>query len=270
MGFKVISKRCEKTSQSQTAVLSHLDSRTKATEAGKIYEEIFSPHVVIFLPLNRLRLLGTSKAMGDNRYTEINWNRLLKRLSACAAKWFLQEECLHREDVLPATAMSAVELTNNIVSEFIKGRIKWDQSTGEEGLFRVIRVAMKRDFLDLVKTGRAYKKTDVLDVFSREGDTIEGHRKAPVLENLPDPTDSGFYCMDAAFTSAVIYPLIGNDIELKEFVDAVLYCGCLKREDIATVLGVSPQEVTNRQRRLRLALAPWYSRVQASSKPTGH
>lgn len=208
--------------------------------------------------------------MNDNRFAGINWERLLKRLTACAASWFLKEGCRHADDILPATGMSAEDLARSAVLEFIRGGIKWDQSTDEEGLYRVVLTAMKRDFLDLVKKGRAYKRTDVLDTYKNEDAPQDQHKKAPVLENLPDPCNDGFYSLEAAVIARQVYPLIGNNAELKELVDAVLYCGETKREDRAELLGITPQQVTDGQRKLRLRLAPWHRRVHESRKSTGH
>lgn len=96
----------------------------------------------------------------------IQWSRLLKRLTACAAKWFLQEGCIGEESVLPATGKSAKELAFDTVSEFINGRIEWRPKSSESAdveLYLLLRKVMRHDFLDLVKSGRAYRRTDVLD-----------------------------------------------------------------------------------------------------------
>jgi DNA-directed RNA polymerase specialized sigma24 family protein len=178
---------------------------------------------------------------------------------------------MNKDDILSSTGMSAQDIAYSAVFEFINGRIKWEQNTGEQGLFKVILTAMRRDFLDLVREDRAHKRTAVMDTYKNEDDSSgENRQEPPVLESIPDPSKDGFFCEEAAFTAKQIYPFIENDAELKEYADAILYCGCTKREDIATVLGISSQEVTNRQRRIRLALAPWYRRVQVNRKSTGH
>ena len=58
----------------------------------------------------------------DPDFSEIQWSSLLKRLTSCAAKWFLQEGCSGDESVLPGTGKSAKELAFDAVTEFIKGR----------------------------------------------------------------------------------------------------------------------------------------------------
>src|SRR5688572_20836325 len=105
-------------------------------------------------------------SVDDPRFANINWDSLLRRLTACAAKWFLQENCLDEEAVLPATGKSAKELAFEVLTEFIKGNIELVQQSdvmSEGELFSLLRRVMRHDFLDLVKKGRAYKRTTVLD-----------------------------------------------------------------------------------------------------------
>lgn len=48
-----------------------------------------------------------------------------------------------------------------------------------------------------------------------------------------------------------LYPLAQGEQQLIDLIDAVAICGCRKREDIADLLQVSPEEVTNRQKKLK-------------------
>jgi hypothetical protein len=197
----------------------------------------------------------------------IQWSRLLKRLTACAAKWFLQEGCIGEESVLPATGKSAKELAFDTVSEFINGRIEWRPKSSESAdveLYLLLRKVMRHDFLDLVKRGRAYRRTDVLDPSTGGKDTV-GYENGPTLEQLSDTSDDGFYSLDAAIVARRVLPLIMDDPPLVDYVNSVLSAGCLKREDIAAYLQISSQEVTNRQRRLRKRLASWKRSIELSA-----
>jgi hypothetical protein len=121
---------------------------------------------------------------------------------------------------------------------------------------------MWHDFLDLLKS-HGYDKTDVIDVIK----AAEDERPGPALEELPDPSaGDGFHSIEAAAIAMKVLPLVEDDPELKEFVEAVLCFGRTKREDIAEILGVTQQEVTNRKNRLRVRLASWYRSVQANRK----
>jgi hypothetical protein len=203
----------------------------------------------------------------DSLLSRIDWKPLLKRLAACAEKWFLQEGCCGEESVLPATGKSAKELAFDAVIEFIKGKIEFhpesEETAGTE-LYIVLRKVMRNDFLDLVKKGRAYQRTDVLDATKAEESKWGEYSERPTMQDLADPSDEGFYELEAAAVARRIAPLLEDDPELKEYADAVLRSKSLKREDIATSIGISPQEATNRQRRLRVRLASWYRSIKAN------
>lgn len=210
----------------------------------------------------------------DSYRSVIQWDRLIKRLVASAQKWFVEEECFEQDDVLPGTGKSAKELVFDAVTGFIKKEINWYPASSEsanEEVYQLLRKVIRHDFLDLVKEGRAYKKTQVVDAIKdEEADGSESARQL-ALEELPDAFNEGFYDLDVAMTLRRIIPLLKGDYQLEEYVKAVLRHGCIKREDIATCLGISPDEVTKRQRRLQLRLASWRRSLNVSAdKAIGH
>jgi hypothetical protein len=201
----------------------------------------------------------------DPDFPEIQWGLLLKRLTSCAAKWFLQEGCSGDESVLPATGKSAKDLAFDAVTEFIKGGIAWTPNSDRDAdfdLYLVLRKVMRHDFLDLVKEGRPYKRTDVIDPSSSENEASGERVNARVLKDLSSDTDNQFYSLNAALVARRIQPLVQGDQQLVDYVRAVLESGCLKREDIASFLKISAQDVTNLQRRLRKRLASWKQSVE--------
>lgn len=210
--------------------------------------------------------------MVNSHPSRIDWNRLLKLLkplASCAARWFLEESILGRDDVLPATGLSPKEFAFDTLIKFIEGGMKFrakSPETYDRDLFSFLKTAMRHDFLDLIKS-HEYDRTDVIDAVRAFGD----EQTVPVMEELPDAlAEDGFYSLEAAMIARRVLPLVEDDPELKEFVEAVLCLGCYKREDIAEVLSITPQEVTYRKNRLRVKLASWYRRVQASRKWTSN
>jgi hypothetical protein len=198
--------------------------------------------------------------LSDPLFSRVDLVLLVKRLTACAAKWFLQEGCSGEESVLPATGKSAKDLAFDTVTEFIKGRVKW-QPTSEESadveLYRLLRKVMRNDFLDLVKEGREYKRTKVLEP-SEGGEGAWGeYSSKATLANLPSDAEDGFYSLNAAMVARRVLSLIKGDSELEDYVNAVLRSGCTKREDIAAYLGITVEEVTSRRKKLRIKLASW-------------
>jgi DNA-directed RNA polymerase specialized sigma24 family protein len=173
---------------------------------------------------------------------EINWESLLKRLTAVAFGWFGDRGCGNDESVLPGTGMSAKELAYSGTLEFIKKAGEY-RPESDEDRFRLILRIMKRDFIDLVRQGREFRRTVILDA-SGDGD---GRGE---FENLPDPNDS-FASAEAASVARSLYPLTDGEQELVDLIDAVARCGCRKREEIADLLSTSPGEITKRQKKLK-------------------
>ena len=194
----------------------------------------------------------------------IDLNALLQQLVACASKWFLDELCFDPDDILPSTAKSATELAYDAVARFLEGGIS--HNGGENGLtqrelYLLLKTVMRHDFLDLVKPGRAYKRTDIYDTIAPPRDDLNAPA-TPSLDGIATFERSDFEDLDIEIAERKILGLIGEDKELHDYIRAVLRAGCIKREDIAAHLNVTPQEITNRQRRLRDRLAGWRQNAQ--------
>lgn len=200
----------------------------------------------------------------------IDLNLLLKQLVACASKWFLEEHCFNPDDMLPATGKSATELAYDIVGSFLEGGIGIDRDPEQVqhvDVFRVLRHAMRNDFLDLVKQGRAYKRTEIYDVVQTTGEAVDADPgRLPSLDGIASSEECDFEALELHSVEQRIFEAIGKDPPLKEYVQAVLRYGCLKREDIAEHLGITPQEATNRRRRLRDRLGGWRMKISQNSK----
>jgi hypothetical protein len=197
-----------------------------------------------------------------------SWNGLLELLApltAFAAKLFLQEDISGRDDILPATGKSPRGLAFDVITKYIEGEMRFrarSPETYQKDLYNFLKIALHHDFLDLIK-GHEYQKTEVIDA----KEVGEREEKALVLEDFEDTKSAGgFYNFEAAMLARKVLPLVEDDPELKELVEAILCLGCTKREDIAEVLGITPQEVTTRKHRLRVRLASWRRSVHASRK----
>lgn len=186
---------------------------------------------------------------------EVNWESLLKRLTAVAFGWFGDRGCGNDESVLPGTGMSAKELAYSATLEFLKKESEYRPKSDDER-FRLILTIMKRDFIDLVKKGREFQRTVILDA-TKDGD---GRSE---FENLPAP-DDGFASAEAALVAYTLYPLTDGEQELIDLIDAVTRCGCRKKEEIADLLSTSPEEVTRRQKKLKYRRARRQHPTQAA------
>ncbi len=184
----------------------------------------------------------------------------MKRLVGQALRWFKEEGLNTRDDILSATGMSAEDLAYNAVLEVLRDvKARWQPERPDEDPYAFIVRVMRNDFLDLVKPGRAYKRVLVVD-------TQANNEGQPALDNYETAQDG----MDKAHTALVandLYKVVGEDQELKDMIAAVLLLDRPKREDIASLLDITPEEVTNRQRRLRNKLALWKQETFAHTTP---
>src|SRR5438067_6656061 len=158
----------------------------------------------------------------ETDFSNIQWDRLLKRLMACAAKWFLQEDCLGAESVLPATGKSAKDLAFDAVTAFIKGSIEWRPKSTESAeldLYHLLKKVMRNDFLDLVKERRAYKMTDVLDPSNDSEQASDESNNRMTLASLPVGAEKELYSLNAAIVARRILPLIDGDGHLVDYVN---------------------------------------------------
>lgn len=200
---------------------------------------------------------------------KIDLDLLVERLTACAALWFMQRGCTHPDDILPATGKSAIEMAYDTVAQLIEGTIPFeprstDNINGE--VFALLKTAMKRDFFDLVKKGRAHDRTDVGDETADSEKKIGKSRKARMLDHHSDASDSHFEELNKALVLRRVMPCLDGDKKLKDYVVAVVEHGCIKREDIAAFLNIPPQEATNRQRTLRTKLAAWQRKTSSKNR----
>lgn len=208
--------------------------------------------------------------MDEHPHSQVDWHRadwpaLLSRLTACALHWFKDEGCLEADSVLPGTGVSALDLVYDTVVKLIEDEgVCWRPQSADDDLFPFLLTVIHHDFLDLVKQGRAYKRTVITDANNRSEAQLE-------LGNIPVSANS-FDPAEAAALAKKLHTILGDDTELKEYVTAWLVKGLEKRADIAYSLGISLQEVTNRKRRLIYKLKPWrrmFAKAQTGGRKAG-
>jgi hypothetical protein len=206
--------------------------------------------------------------MSDSHKSPDEWDCLLKllpSLTAFAAKLFLQEGISAREDILPATGKSPRGLAFDAITEFIEEGMKFHSRSSasyEKDLFNFLKTAVHHDFLDLIKS-HEYRRTEVIDAASSES----GEGSSLLLEEIGETGfEDGFYSLESAMLARKLLPIVQDEPELKEVLEAILCFGVTKRDELADIIGVTPQEITYRKNRLRVRLASWYRTVHASRK----
>lgn len=204
--------------------------------------------------------------------SKIDLDLLLRRLTACAGKWFLQRGCSHPEDMLPATGKSAVDLAYETVARFIEGEIKYEQRSSKDinsEVFALLKTVMWRDFLDLVKDRREYDRTTVMDVTADNSSKDSGKsRREKTLDQFANENELPFDALNKALVLQRVMSSLNGEKELEDYVRAIVEHGCIKREDIAFFLEISLQEATNRKRNVRTRLASWARKLNSDGRKT--
>jgi len=182
----------------------------------------------------------------------------MKRLVAQALRWFAQEGLNSQDDILSSTGKSPTDLAYDAVLEVLRDeKVQWHPQKPDEDPYPLLVKVMRNDFLDLVRPGRAYKRTQVMDTQAEEDQ--------PALDNYESRGDD-LEKLHAVLTAHDLYKMVGGEQDLKDVIDAILLLECRKREDIAHVLSTTPEEITRRQQRLRTKLASWRRTLAADAR----
>jgi hypothetical protein len=165
-----------------------------------------------------------------------DWTDLLGRLTAYAIFMYGGDE------VMPGTGASPEDLAAGVLLNLAEGKIPFD---GHRPLWPLLKKALYHDFLDLRKSA-SHRTTVIADATENEdGEVIGGLERLHAADPAPP---------DILFQDNV-YKAIGDDRELRDLADAVLKHGASKPADIAFLIGATVDQVENRRKRLRRALA---------------
>lgn len=185
--------------------------------------------------------------MKSSPHPDIDWTALLKKVLVVAINLFRKQGLYADKDsesVLKGLGLSPEDLAHTALKEFFMHRERYNAPTEEE-CFAVIVTIMKNDFLDLVTKKHAYIKTDNL--------TDEQHNQQ--MEHLAASND-GFNNFEEKVLAEQFYKYAGDDQGLRDIIDAAAILiteqkAEIKRADIADLVGITPEEVTKRNGRLR-------------------
>jgi len=107
---------------------------------------------------------------------------------------------------------------------------------------------MYNNFIDLVRSV-GHKRSDLL-VPTTDADGVSIVDGLPAfdqaLNRLLEKPIVGLADVDAGILAETFYPYAEGRQELKDVIDAVIYCQCRKPSEIAEWLDISAQEVTDR------------------------
>lgn len=194
--------------------------------------------------------------MDDSRFVNVDFDSLLSRLLTAAEGLFARQGLKGDASILPGTGKSAEDLVLDTVQEFIRGQnVEWRPKTPDEDPYPLLLTALWHDFLDLVKKGRSYKRTIVVDSVEGSGTSIKIDQQAADIE------ESFSLGENDAITKERVYSFIAGDEDLQEYIEAILELDLRKPKEIAEALGITTDEVRLRQRRARTRLTGWHRSV---------
>jgi DNA-directed RNA polymerase specialized sigma24 family protein len=197
---------------------------------------------------------GAILPMTSSRFSPIDWGSLLVRLTPVAKKLFKQAGCDPDQD-FPGTAVSVGVLVNGAAIEFFqwceKGR--WKRKAADEDPFPPAFAILRNNFLDLVRSAGHKRANLVVPTVNADGVSLVDDLPAAderLTKLLTKPT-AGFADVEARILAEAFYPYAEGQQELIDVIDAVVYCQCRKRREIAELLDITVQEVTDRWEKLR-------------------
>lgn len=190
--------------------------------------------------------------MNSSRSPRIDWESLLVRLEVAAIRLFKQ---FGLTDMLKGVGDSPEDCAANAVVEFFEGKkVNWRPKSPDDDPFPLILTVMRNNLIDRVRSASHQTTTLVEDISGEDGHHELGSLTT-VNRQLHDllnrPPEFGFSETEARILAESFYPFAEGNQQLADVIDAVVYCKCRKRGDIAEWLGISPQEVTDRWEKLR-------------------
>ena len=193
----------------------------------------------------------------DKRFEGIDLGKLLEDLCRFVTRRF-HREFRNQSTVLRGNAFSAQDLVHEALTKFIIKNVGWQAVHPENpqaDMFRFVRRIVHNGFLDLVKDGRAYKRTQSSDDIEIE-ESPEGFEEDSISDVLiRDLTD--------AKIAKRAYESVKGEPELIEYLRCVLQEGITKRSRVAQALNISLAEATRRRERLQTRLTPLRRALEA-------
>lgn len=184
--------------------------------------------------------------MKKSQPPSIDWQSVLNKLTYSALRWMIQKR-VNRDDPM-IKGLGPPDLAQNALQVVLEQYHQLVDAGSEEDILKIAHRIMWRDFLDIVRSSDYRGKEDL----ETAAENVAVQKAATQQQEAEDESFAKEY-----------YELASDDQELKDILDAVLALGQYKREDVADLLTISPQEVTNRLRRFRYQ---YMARQKKSSK----
>lgn len=164
----------------------------------------------------------------------IDWNSLVLRLTQAAIRFVNKNEDFVVSGVGSSIEDYVIEAVTTLFDKFDTYDLR-----NEDECFAMAKTIMEHDYLDSIKSS-SHKTTEI----------YVSEDKTKQFEELPSNTN-GFEKLEKDLFARKYYEFANEEKDLKEVIDAVVYCDELEPRNIGNLLGVTAQEINNRKRRLQ-------------------
>jgi hypothetical protein len=165
----------------------------------------------------------------------VDWNRFTLRLTLAAIKFVSKKEDFVVSGVGSSVEDYVIEAVTTLFDKFDTYDLR-----NEGECFAMAKIIMERDYLDSIKSF-SHKTTE--NFYDSEDGTNR-------FEELPSKAN-GLERLEKDLLARKYYEFANGEKDLKDVIDAVVYCEELEPRNIALLLGITAEDVTNRKRRLQ-------------------
>jgi hypothetical protein len=180
-----------------------------------------------------------------------NFRDLSIQLAAYAVRIFAEYGLYREESVISGTGFSMEDFVADILGKYATKKIKYHPSRGT--LMSLLGTALKRDVHDAVLRKRSHLREEARDLTATLSERTKGGTNK-TLSEFPDHSLAADRLFDDQEYKARILGAVGEEPELKELAEMAFELQIAKRKDQADFLGISPQELDNRKKKLRRRL----------------
>jgi hypothetical protein len=179
-----------------------------------------------------------------------DFRALADQLAAYSVQIFAEYGLRDPDLVVSGTGRSIEDFLAQILGDYATGKIKHHSSKGE--LISLLGKALKRDVHDALVRKRSHLREETRDVTPAPSDDGTGTEKA--IDGLSHPGPSVDTLFDEQEYKDRVRAALSAEPDLVDLADTAFELNIEKRQEQADVLGISPEELDNRKKKLRRRL----------------
>ena len=179
-----------------------------------------------------------------------DFRALADQLAAYAVQIFAEYGLRDPDLVVSGTGRSIEDFLAQVLGDYAIGKIKHPSSKGE--LISLLGKALKRDVHDALVRKRSHLREENRDVTPAPSDDGTGTEKA--IDGLPHSGPSVDTLFDEQEYKDRVRAALSAEPDLVDLADTAFELNIEKRQEQADVLGISPEELDNRKKKLRRRL----------------